>query len=153
MDYIQVQGMFDEMSQAYEAKDFDAVAEFYELPGALYMGSDIIVWQDAKSLRRFLKQHCACNYALGARSVYPDIAAQSISRGIHLSVWVSWKHFNENGHCLFTTLVRYFLRRTESGQVLIQIAEVAERPDIYNSAEVARPFRAEQAVAKQPYFM
>lgn len=153
MNSGKLQTIFEKMSQAYAVQDFDAVVQHYELPGALYMGRDIVVWQDKPSLRRFLKQHCACNYALGCRSVDARVIAQSIAHNTHFSAWVLWSHLSESGVCLFKTQVRYFLRRTDEGTILIQLAEVAERPLAYNTDTVPRPFRPEVTPQKQLYVM
>lgn len=148
MGYIRPQGMFDAMSQAYAARDFDGVAQFYAFPGAFYIGDDIVVWQGAEALLTFLKLHCACNYDLGVRSVAPRVVAESMAQGRHLSVWVSWVHRDHAGRSLFETQVRYFLGRSETGDLHIQIAELSERPQVYHRQGIPWPFHPEAEMPK-----
>ncbi|MEP1650619.1 MAG: hypothetical protein ABJK03_10370 [Paracoccaceae bacterium] len=147
MSFCGLTRFFEGLAQSYVERDFEAVAAHYQLPGALYIGDDLIVWQDKISLVRVLKQHCACNYALGARSVDVSVIAQSLSKGAHSSAWILWRHLNKDDMCLFETSIRYFLRLNTEGKQLIQMIEVAERPQEYSDEAVPWPFRA---VAGEP---
>lgn len=133
--------MFDQISQDYAVRDFAAIASYYDLPGALYLEDEIVVWSDQSSLIRFLKQHCACNYQLGARSVQARVVAQSLQTEQHFSVWVDWAHLDQNGASVFHTQARYFCRARRDGSPAIQMVEIPERPECYDTFRIAPPFR------------
>lgn len=119
---------FDAMAQAYSDNEYGKIAQCYDEPGAIYMEDDILVWSDKADLIRFLKRHCASNYALGARGARPKVIAQSIRSKLHFSVWVVWQHLDQKGALMFETVVRYFCRETAAGELSIQLVEVPKRP-------------------------
>lgn len=133
--------MFETISREYDAQDFAAIAWHYDLPGALYLEDEVVVWSNQSSLIKFLKQHCACNYQLGARSARAKVVAQSLQTEQHFSVWVDWEHLDQNGAIMFHTQARYFCRTGKDGHPLIQLVEIPERPSCYNSFRIAPPFR------------
>ena len=131
---------FDTISQDYTRQNFHQIAARYELPGALYIEDDIVVWQDHHALVGFLKEHCRCNFALGARSVRAKVIAQSINTTNNFSIWVEWQHLDHAGAQVFATQFRYFCRRAEDGSPVIQLVEVPERPAHYLQEGVPSPF-------------
>lgn len=132
--------LFDKMARSCAIGDFDAVAKHYELPGALYIEDDIVLWPNQAALVRFLKSHRECNYNLGARSVRSKIVAQSLKVERHFSVWVEWQHLDGAGDLLFVIAARYFCRHGSDGVPVIQLVEVPQRPACYASRAVVAPF-------------
>lgn len=142
-----VTAFFDEISRNYASGDFDAIAGHYELPGALYIEEDIVLWPNQSALVQFLKSHCRCNYDLGARSVRYRIVAQSLKVAQHFSVWVEWQHLDGDGDVVFVTPARYFCRNGSDGVPVIQLVEVPQRPACYESRGTLPPFRRTAARA------
>lgn len=141
MTHHTVTELFNSLSQSYAVGDFEAIADHYELPGALYLEDDVVVWPNRSALIRFLKAHCRCNHALGARSVRPRVVAQSLKREKHFSAWIDWEHLDEEGDALFVTQARYFFRTETGSAPVIQLVEVPNRPACYASTVTVAPFR------------
>jgi hypothetical protein len=142
---------FDAMSRHYAAQDFDAIADQFELPGALYIEDDVVVWKDRAALVDFLRQLCRCNQGLGARSVRPRVVAESLKAGNSYSVWVEWQHLDLRGHIAFVTQYRYFCRFASDGTPVIQLVELPKRPTSYLQDGVAAPFARSRHRPPRPH--
>ncbi|WP_375229987.1 hypothetical protein [Roseobacter sp. S98] len=141
MRHSRPEDFFNSMAAAYADGDFARVAEGFDTPGAVYVEDDIIVYNDTDSLIETLRSHCEANFLLGTRRVSPKIVAQSLHGRQHFSVWVSWAHEDANGRPLFHVPMRYFFRRTPGGALSVQLVELPDRPEAYESDKVRPPFR------------
>lgn len=145
-----MQDFFDNIIDSYAVQDYDAVAAHYDIPGALYLEEDVIVWSTRRHLRYLLALHCRSNYALGVRGVKVTVRASEPTSKAHFSAWVTWHHLDQQGEELFTMRCRYFCRNRSGKTPVIQLVEVPRRPRSYNENLVARPLRKpSQPVALQ----
>ena len=123
------------MADAYDRADIEAVADCYDLPCAVYVEDDVVVFSNREELKDAMRVQCGKSYARGARKVVNRVVAESISKSHQFSAWVEWDHLDNEGHSLFTTNARYFCVAGEDGGLIIRLVELTQSPVNYSTED------------------
>lgn len=125
-----VEQLFQDQCDCFALNDLARMSRSFAIPMAIYFGEQIMVFKNLNAIESALSaKRTALRHALYARSSF-RIIAQPINPRKHLTVWVEFRHYNNDDSQISSSISRYFCVRHRDTNIRIQLIEYLQTPQL-----------------------
>ena len=120
---LALQSFFDQQALAYGEGRIDDIVAVYDVPLAVYNGSEILLRQTPADVHALISSMMEVAARYGTERLVPEIRGTRGIEGGRLPVTVEWHYLDAMDAEITSSVATYYCRLRKNGRVIIEMVE------------------------------